>query len=118
MTADGFGDLDDRLDAAVCGPEIPSLEIVFGVFRRLVVEVLEDQADLVSAGSFQMVAGEVEGLDLLFLVGGEISGILKPDIAGAGEFGMELTFQAADFVDGVVDEADDVELVKGQGGVG
>jgi len=118
MTADGFGDIDDGLDTAVCGPEIPSFEVVFGVFRRLVVEVLEDQPDLVGAGGFQKAASEVKCLDLLFLVGGKISGILKPDIAGAGEFGMELTFQTTDFVDGVVDEADDVELVKGQGGVG
>ena len=56
MTADGFGDIDDGLDTAVSGPEIPSFEVVFGVFRRLVVEVLEDQPDLVGAGGFQKVA--------------------------------------------------------------
>ena len=33
-------------------------------------------------------------------------------------FGLELAFEAADFIDGVVDEADDVELVEGLGGVG
>jgi hypothetical protein len=31
---------------------------------------------------------------------------------------MELPLQAADFVDGIVDETDNVELVEGQGGVG
>src|ERR1019366_7449444 len=109
MTADGFGDVDDGLDAAVCGPEIPSFEEEFGHVGGLGIEILEHQADLVSPGGFQMTASEVEGLQLLFLVGGEVVGILEPEIAGAGEFRMELTFQAADFIDGVVDQADDVE---------
>lgn len=65
-----------------------------------------------------MAAGEVESVDLLLLVGGEIGRILQPDVAAAGEFGMVLTFLTADFVHGVVDEFDDVELVKGDGGVG
>ena len=30
---------------------------------------------------------------------------------------MVFTFQAADFVDGVIDKADDVELVKGDGSI-
>ena len=77
MTADGLGDVNDGLDATVCRPEIPSVEVVCCVFRRLIVEVLEDQADLVGAGGFQMVASEVEGLDLLLLVGGEVVGILS-----------------------------------------
>ena len=114
----GLGDVDDGLYAAVSGPEIPTFEVVFGVFRRLGVKILEDQPNLVGAGGFQMAASEGEGLDLLFLVGGEVVGILEPDIAGAGEFRMELTFQAADCIDGVVDQADDVELVEGKGGVG
>jgi len=118
MAADGFGDVDDGLDAAVCGPEIPSFEVVFSVFRRLGIEILEDQPNLVGAGGFQMAASKVEGLELLFLTGREVVGVLEPDIAGAGEFRMELTFQAPDLIDGFVDEADDVELVEGEGGVG
>ena len=31
---------------------------------------------------------------------------------------MEFPFLAADFIDGVVDEADDMELIEGQGGIG
>ena len=42
MTADGLGDVDDGLDAAVCGPEVPSFEEVFGLVRRLAIEILED----------------------------------------------------------------------------
>src|ERR1019366_704835 len=85
MTADGFGDVDDGLDAAVCGPEIPSFEEEFGHVGGLGIEILEHQADLVSPGGFQMTASEVEGLQLLFLVGGEVVGILEPEIAGAPE---------------------------------
>ena len=82
MTADGLGDVDDGLDAAVCGPEIPSFEEVFGLVRRLAIEILEDQADLIGAGGLQVAASEVEGLELLLLAGGEIGGILEPDISG------------------------------------
>jgi hypothetical protein len=77
MSPDGFGDVDDGLDAAVCGPEIPAFQVVFGLIRRLLVEILEDQADLIGAGGFPMVSSEVEGLDLLLLVGGEVVGILS-----------------------------------------
>jgi len=52
------------------------------------------------------------------LVGGEVGEIFEPEIAGAGEFRMEFPFQAADFIDGVVDETDDVELVEGEVGIG
>src|SRR5207248_7062966 len=52
------------------------------------------------------------------LFGGEIGGVLEPDIAGAGEFGMVFAFEAADLIDGIVDEADDVELVEGNVCVG
>ena len=66
MTADGFGDVDDGLDAAVCGPEIPSFEEEFGHVGGLGIEILEHQADLVSPGGFQMTASEVEGLQFCF----------------------------------------------------
>lgn len=52
------------------------------------------------------------------MVGGEVGEIFEPEIAGAGEFRMEFPFQAADLIDGVVDETDHVELVEGEGGVG
>ena len=64
MSPDGPGDVDDGLDAAVGGPEIPSLEVGFGLLRRLSIEVLENQADLIGASGFQMTASEVEGLEL------------------------------------------------------
>lgn len=64
MGPDGLGHVDDGLDAAVCGPEIPSFEVEFGLVGRLGIEILEDQADLVGTGGFQMTASEVEGLEL------------------------------------------------------
>ena len=62
MAADSFGDIADRLDAAVSGPDVPAFEIVFGILERLLEEVLEDEADLVVASGFQMTAGEIEAL--------------------------------------------------------
>src|SRR5205807_9644463 len=64
MAADGFGDLDDGLYAAVGGPKIPDVEVVLGLLGGLVVEILEGQADLVGAGGFQVAAGEVESVEL------------------------------------------------------
>jgi len=65
-----------------------------------------------------VATGEVEGYESILLGGVEIGCILQPDIAASGEFGMVLPFDAADFVDSVIDEADDVKLVKGDGSVG
>ena len=118
MAADGLGDVDDGLDAAVRGPEIPSFEIAFGLLGRLVEEVLEHQTYLVGASGFQVAASEIEGRQFLFLLRGEVIGILEPKIAGAGKFRMEFDFLPADLIDGRIDEADQVVLVEGEGGVG
>ena len=85
--------------------------------RRLVIKFLEGEANLVGSRGLQVAAVEVEDSKLIFLVGGEIGRILQPDVAAAGEFGMVFTFQAADLVDGIIDTADDVELVKGDGSI-
>jgi len=46
VAPDCFCSFDDRLDAAVGGPEIPFVEVGLGLIRRLVVEVLEGEANL------------------------------------------------------------------------
>jgi len=83
MAADGFGHVDDGLDAAVGGPEVPPFEVPFGLVGRLEEEVLKDEADLVGASGFQVAAGEIEGPEFLFLIGGEVVGVLEPEIASA-----------------------------------
>jgi hypothetical protein len=59
MATDGFSDVDDRRDAAVGGPEVPLVEEGFGLVGGLIEEVLEDQADLLGAGGFQMGVDDV-----------------------------------------------------------
>lgn len=83
MTADGFGHVDDGLDTAVGGPEVPPFEIQFSPVWRLDEEILKDEAYLVGASGFQVAAGEIEGSEFLFLIGGEVFGVLEPEIASA-----------------------------------
>jgi len=59
MATDGSSDVDDRRDAAVGGPEVPLVEEGFGLVGGLIEEVLEDQADLLGAGGFQMGVDDV-----------------------------------------------------------
>jgi hypothetical protein len=71
----------------VSGPEIPLVEECFGLIGRLVEEILESEADLVSAGGFQMGAGDVQSVELFPLAVGAVLGVLEPDAATADEFG-------------------------------
>ena len=59
MAADGFREIDDGRDAAVDGPEVPLVKEWFCLAGGLPVEVLEGEADLISAGGFQMRVGDV-----------------------------------------------------------
>ena len=61
MSADGSGNINDGLDAAVGGPEEPLVEILLGVFRRLEVEILKGEADLISFGRFEVASGQIKG---------------------------------------------------------
>jgi len=63
----------------------------------LIEEILKYQADLVGAGGFQMGVDDVQVVELFPLAGGEVVGVLEPDIAAAGEFGMVFAFEASDF---------------------
>jgi hypothetical protein len=59
MATDGFSEVDDRRDAAVGSPEVPLVEEGLGLVGGLIEEVLEDEADLVGAGGFQMGVDDV-----------------------------------------------------------
>src|ERR1035437_7571568 len=65
-----------------------------------------------------MGGDDVQGVELFPLARGEVLGVFEPDVAAADEFGMVFAFEAADFLDGVVDQADDMEFVEGDLGVG
>ena len=77
MTPDCFCGVDDRLDAAVGGPEVSFVEVSLGLIRRLVIEILEGEANLVGSRGLQVGAGEVEESELIFLVGGELAGFFS-----------------------------------------
>ena len=57
MTPDSNCSVDDRLDAAVGGPEVPVVEVSLGLIRRLVIEVLEGEANLVGLAPFSGGSG-------------------------------------------------------------
>ena len=59
MATDGFSDVDDSRDAAVGGPEVPLVEEGFGLVWGLIEEVLEDKAELVGAGGFQVGVDDI-----------------------------------------------------------
>src|SRR5450432_2776251 len=96
VAPDGSGRLDDLRDTAVGSPEIPSVEVIFGLVGGLGKQILEGEADLISAGGFQMTADQVESVELILLFLSKILRVFKPDIAGAGEFRMGLALHAAD----------------------
>ena len=126
MATDSFSDLDDSRDAAMDGPEIPLFEEWFGMVGGLIVEVLEGETDLVGARGFQIGVDDVQGVELFPLALGEVlmrfqllrHGVLEEDVTAVFEFGMVFAFQSANYVDGVVDQADDMEFVEGDLGVG
>ena len=88
VLADGSCHLDDRFDAAVRGPEIPAIEVIFGVFRILRIEVLKGQPDLMGAGGFQVAAAQIETTELFGLCVSEVGLVLQPDIACTGQLGV------------------------------
>src|SRR5512134_4098872 len=91
----GSGGLDDGLEAAVGGPEIPLLEEGFGRRTgRLGVDVLEGQANLIGAGGLEVEVRETAESVQLRL--GEIAFVLEPDVAGLLKFRPVLLLGAAD----------------------
>ena len=117
VLAYSLGDFDDGRKTAVGSPEVPFVEVGFGLVGGLVEEVLEGEANLVGAGGFQMGVGDVEGVELFPLALVEVLGVLEPDVAAFCQFGIGRLLQAADLIDGVVDEADDMEFVESDLGV-
>ncbi len=71
--------VSNRWQAAVSCPEVPFSEEGFSRFpRRLSVEVLEGEADLIGARGLQVEAGKL--LEDIALGRGEIVFVLEPDV--------------------------------------
>lgn len=64
------------------GPKEPALEIRLGLVGRLLVELLEIQAQVVGSGGFQIELGKGQRLELFRLVSFEVFLVLEPDVAG------------------------------------
>jgi hypothetical protein len=50
-------------DTAVGGPEAPSVEVIFGLIGGLGEQILESEADVISAGGFQTTADQFESVE-------------------------------------------------------
>lgn len=65
MVADGPGEINEGLELAVGGPEIPFIEISFSSGRGLIEEVLESEPEIIGAGGFEMRVDNVKFVELL-----------------------------------------------------
>ena len=117
MTLDGAGGVDHRFQPAVGGPEIPLLEEAgLRLSARLIVEILKGKPDLVGPCGLEMARGKaVECRPLPIRQAGWIA---QPEIACAAQQALPLLLGAAHLIDGVVDDLDGMELVKGDGSFG
>src|SRR5208283_5837668 len=84
VTLDGMCGIDDRLEPAMGGPEIPFLEVARrGFGGGLVVEFLERQPDLVGPRGLQMTCGETVERRLLPVR--QVGRVAQPYIACAAQ---------------------------------
>jgi hypothetical protein len=82
--------------------------------RRLVVEVLERQPDLVGTRGLEMARWRAFECGLLAIR--QVGRIAQPYIACATQHALSLLLGPPHLIDGVVDDLDGMELVEGDGG--
>ena len=116
------GEVMGRLLAETTNPFDQALEAVAGeAFVGHLVDVLEGAADLVGAPGPE--GAHVDPLEALFLLVGEVFGVLEIDKAIAAQQGSDLEIRGlvlgtADLIDLVASEFDEVELVEDLDGFG
>lgn len=111
MGAKRSADLNHGRESASCGPAAPRLQVGRGVLTPSLPQVLEREAHVVGPDGLQVQ--RVQGVGQGDLPVGQVVGLLDPDVAAAGEFGVLLLLVAAHGVDGFTDQLHDVELVEG-----
>src|SRR6201996_8566248 len=117
VALDGVGGLDDRRQAAMRGPEVPTLEECLAVLGcGLLIEFLERQPDLVGASGLEITQRQAVQYGALPI--GQVRWIAQPDIACAGEQFVNLSLGSPLLIDRLVDDLDGMELVKGNCGFG
>ncbi len=113
MVFDGPGGEDDRVYAAVCGPEVPfpeqHLELLGGM---CLVDLLECFSDLQCLHRFEVEPAHSDVVESLSLLFSEVLSVFEEDILGAVEDGVELGLHAPDRIDGFLDQGHDVESVE------
>src|SRR4029079_4139435 len=93
------------------GPAVPAVEDEFApAWGRLLVDVLEGEAEPIGARRLEMHPGE--RIEVGALLGGQMPLVLEPEIATALQLRSLLALGTPDLVDGVVDKLHGVELVE------
>src|SRR5208283_2914663 len=101
VALDGGRSIDEKDKLAVSGPEIQFLQETSPVLhRRLVVEVLECQTDLVGTCGLEMARWEP--LERCPLPCRQVGRIAQPDVARAAQQALALLLGAPHLLDGVV----------------
>lgn len=104
MLFDSFSGPGDRLQPAVARLPVPFFQVdPGGIEIGLLEEILEGELDGVGAGCLAVQL--FQRLQPLFLLCGQVAGVLEPQIAGSLQPGVFLGLAAADFVYGVVDDS-------------
>jgi hypothetical protein len=113
VVLEGLGDLLDGVESATTGPGIPLVQERLGLLAA--GGAVEDlpQALLDAEGTVSLEVELFEIGELGDLGAGPGALVLQPEVAAALEAGGGLRLLAADLVDGLVDQLDDVELVEG-----
>ena len=116
MTPHGVGGIFDGFQTAVGGPEVPLLQEDLRRLKWLIPELLEVHSDVVGASGFEIQLLDLEGIKGRCLIRLEIHRILQPEIPGSLQLWTILLLLAPYFVHGLIEDLQDMELVKGQMG--
>ena len=113
---EGFGDFFDRFEAAATSPAVPALKERLSLAWALCAakDLAQAFLDAECAVGFEVQGSEIEELQVLFAA--PIVRIFQPDVAAALELGDGLDLLAADLVDGLVEQLNDMELIEGDRG--
>jgi hypothetical protein len=110
---EALGNLLDGLDAATSCPAVPALEQRLGALSigGGVEDFAQRLLDAESAVSLEVETSEF--VELKNLARAPVVLVLQPDVAGAFEAGVVFDLLAADLVDSLVHQLDNMKLIKG-----
>ncbi len=109
VSFDSFCKTDDRLQAAVAGPPVPSIQKIGRPIAFIGENVLESKLDPPCPGNLEITQGTCQFPEGFFLVSCKVFQIFEPDIAGLFQSIILFLFLSAHFVQGLVHELHDEE---------